>query len=63
VTRQVSLSLPALGAAFDPGIAAYHLRSNRASLQFQAARLIAAYGRSHRVNVFYEDDQIVIIRI
>jgi hypothetical protein len=60
---QLSLTLPSLGQAFDPTIAPYHLRLSRASLQFRAARLIAAYIASHTVEIYHEDDELVVFRL
>ncbi|MFN7923770.1 MAG: hypothetical protein U0Q16_26955 [Bryobacteraceae bacterium] len=42
----------------------YDTRMGRASLEFQAARLMAAYSRSHRdASVYYEDDDLVVFRV
>lgn len=42
----------------------YGTRLGRASLEFRAARLMAAYRASHRdTSIYYEDDDIVVYRI
>lgn len=42
----------------------YSTKSGRASLEFQAARVMAAYSSSHsNVGVFFEDDDLIVYRI
>jgi hypothetical protein len=63
VTDQLSLGLQYLRQPFDPVVASYHLRLNRASLHFRAARLISAYRQTHSVETFYEDPRFAVFRI
>lgn len=55
------LDAPPSADSMDPTVLAYHTAPGRASLEFQAAALIAAYARSHSdLRTYYEDDQLVI---
>lgn len=64
VEKQV-LAQPAFSFAHDAGSAPYYYttRLGRASLQFRAARLMAAYTTSHEASVYYEDDDLIVYRI
>jgi len=63
-SRSMASGLSELGPRFDPPMAPYLLRLNRASMQFQAARLLAAYRATHRgTEVFLEDQQLIVYRI
>jgi hypothetical protein len=65
VEKQV-LDQPAFSFARDAGTAPYYYttRLGRASLEFRAARLMAAYQGSHRnVAIYYEDDDLIVYRI
>ena len=64
VSRALGLSLAELGTRFEPAIAPYQLRLSRASLEFEAGRLLAAYRARHSdVQVFVEDENVVVYRI
>ena len=63
-SRAMASGLLALGPRFDPAMAPYQLRLSRASLQFQAGRLLAAYRTHHpEVEVYLEDRNLVVYRI
>ena len=63
-SRAMASGLSELGPHFDPPMAPYQLRLNRASLQFQAARLLAAYRATHSgTEVFLEDQHLIVYRI
>jgi hypothetical protein len=48
----------------DPSVTAYGTSLGRASIQFQAARLMASYASSHKdVSVFYEDGNLLVYRV
>jgi len=64
VSRALGLSLAELGTRFEPAIAPYQLRLSRASLEFEAGRLLAAYRARHSdVQVFIEDENVIVYRI
>lgn len=63
LSPETQFSLRAFQQDMDSGIAAYHLRSGRASLQFRAGRLMAAYSRHHRTAVFFEDENLIVFEI
>ena len=64
VSRALGLNLAELGTRFEPAIAPYQLRLSRASLEFQAGRLLAAYSARHSdVQVFIEDENVIVYRI
>jgi hypothetical protein len=53
----------ALTGSFDPAVRAYHTVSGRQAIEFQAAKLLAAYGRTHNdLSTVYEDDSLVVYR-
>jgi len=61
---RMASDLSELGPRFDPPIVPYQLRLNRASLQFQAGRMMAAYRATHRdVQVFLDDPVLIVYRI
>ena len=60
------LDQPAFSFAHDPGAAPYYYntRLGRASLEFRAARLMAAYTAAHRnVATYYEDEDLIVYRV
>jgi hypothetical protein len=64
VSRTVGSSLSALGSRFDPAMVPYQLRLSRASMEFEAGRLMAAYRSYHLdVRVFFEDDDLIVYQI
>ena len=64
VAPQSVSSLAALGASLDPAVAAYLPALGRQSLQFQVARLLAAYAATHPgVETYAEDSSVVVFRI
>jgi hypothetical protein len=64
MSRGMASGLSGLGSHFDPPTAPYLLRLNRASMQFRAARLMAAYTATHRNgDVFFEDQHVIVYRI
>jgi hypothetical protein len=64
VSRAVGSSLSALGPRFDPAMAPYQLGLSRASMEFQAGRLMAAYRSCHlEVLVFFEDKDLIVYRV
>lgn len=64
VSQATGTGLWALGPRFDPAMAPYQVRLSRASMEFEAGRLLAAY-RSHHpgVRVFVEDKNLIVYRI
>jgi hypothetical protein len=64
VSRAVASGLSALGPRFDPAMVPYQVRLSRASIEFEAGRLLAAYRSRHpEVKVFVEDTNLVVYRI
>ena len=60
------LAQPAIGPAMASDTPSYHYytRAGRTSLQFQAARTMAAYARSHPgASAYYEDDRLIVYRV
>ena len=50
-------------STFDTNSYYYYTRLGRTSLQFQAARIMASYARSHPdCSIYYEDDVIMVYR-
>ena len=59
------LAQPAISAAMAVDTTAYHYytKAGRTSLQFQIARTMASYARSHpTASVYYEDDRLIVYR-
>jgi hypothetical protein len=64
VSRAMGSSLSALGPRFDPAMAPYQVQLSRASMEFEAGRLLAAYRSRHPdVQVFVEDKDLIVYRI
>ena len=60
------LNQPAFSFVHDAGATPYYYNTQlgRASLEFRAARLMAAYTGAHRdATVYYEDDDLIVYRI
>jgi hypothetical protein len=63
-SQAMASGLSGLGTHFDAPMAPYLLRLNRASMQFRAARLLAAYQATHRnTEVYLEDENLIVYRI
>jgi len=59
------LAEPAISPAMAVDTSSYHYytRMGRTSLQFQAARTMALYARTHpATSVYYEDDRLIVYR-
>jgi hypothetical protein len=53
-----------LAQSMDPSIFGYEIPLGRASVQFAAASIVAAYARGHRdLSVYYKDGRLVVYRI
>jgi hypothetical protein len=64
LSRTVGSALSALGPRFDPAMAPYQLRLSRASIEFEAGHLMAAYRSCHPdVWVFFEDKDLIVYQI
>jgi hypothetical protein len=64
VSRAMGSGLSALGPRFDPAMAPYQVQLSRASMEFEAGRLLAAYRSRHpAVQVFVEDKNLIVYRI
>lgn len=63
LTARSSVSLAGLGRLFEPTTARYRFSHSRASLQFRAARLLSAYGLHHKIEVYHEDDELIVYRV